>query len=119
MEKTDSISEVLLQIEAVLRLENQALRSLDRMGVEDAARRKADLDRHLTELTSRVAPRAEHVSLLRRVRRAALSNQLLLVHARSCVQGVLALVSGEPSGTYPGAAPRRAPPAPVRIDVRG
>jgi hypothetical protein len=109
----------LTDLERTLEVEASALRSLDRQGIDAAASRKVELDAELhssslDDLSQGDRPRLE------RIRRNALSNQLLLVHARACLQGVLSLATGLDLGpAYPAAPPSRSAHAPVRLDVRG
>jgi hypothetical protein len=115
----ESATEVLLALEGVLREEHAALRVLDRERIEQAAERKLELDERLRSLSAGSALKKGDLDLLRRVREAALKNQLLIVHARACVQGVLSMVAGDTFSAYPGAKPARVAPAPLRLDVRG
>jgi hypothetical protein len=56
--------------------------------------------------------------LVLRVRANAQINQVLLVHARSCVQGIVQLLSGEQAPTSP-AGHTRVPPRPIALNIRG
>jgi hypothetical protein len=103
----------------VLREEHAALRKLDRDAIARAAEQKLELDAKLKAALPSSWPAQEDLPLVRRVRNAALNNQLLIVHARACVQSVLSMVAGDAFSTYPGAAPSRAAPLPLRLDVRG
>jgi hypothetical protein len=58
---------------------------------------------------------ASERALLERVRQSALANQLLLAHARSCVQGVLSLLT--PANTPRYTAPGHSPPAHAAPDT--
>jgi flagellar biosynthesis/type III secretory pathway chaperone len=76
-----------------------------------------------TELRQRVSEQplgASDRQVLERVRQAALSNQLLLAHARSCVQGVLSLLApgNAPGYSAPGQHSASQPP-PLALNFRG
>lgn len=116
MASTDSISAVLKELEAVLREEHRALRALDYSGIERAAELKVALDARLRAVEHEKT--AADLPALQRVRRAALDNQLLIVHARSCLQGLIGMVTGDTFVTYPGATGKRAAPEPLRLNVR-
>jgi flagellar biosynthesis/type III secretory pathway chaperone len=114
-------SEVLLELEQLLTSERDALARLDRDAIEAFAARKLELD---AQLKLRVAEQplvADERALLERVRQSALSNQLLLAHARSCVQGVLSLLSPAVAPAY-GAAGQpqgNSQPPPMALNFRG
>ena len=116
MESLESVSVILDELEGVLREEHKALRTLDHEGIERAAQAKLALDARLRAADSRKT--AADIPQLKRVRRLALDNQLLTVHARACLQGIIAMVTGEAPATYPGGTHRRAPTAPFRLSVR-
>jgi len=114
-------SELLLELERLLASERDALVRLDRDAIEAFANRKLELD---AELRQRVAAQPLVLSereLLERVRKAALSNQLLLAHARLCVQGVLTLLApaNAPGYSAPGQAHASAAPPPLALNFRG
>jgi flagellar biosynthesis/type III secretory pathway chaperone len=98
---------VLVELSDLLEAERVALISLDRDAIEDFAARKLELDQALSRATSEVKLGVPERVLLERVRQSALSNQLLLAHARSCVQGVLSLLTptNSPLYTAPGYSP--------------
>jgi hypothetical protein len=119
VENTRTLSDILTDLEHTLSIEASALRSLDRQGIDAAASRKLDLDAEL-HATSLDALSEDDRPRVERIQRIALSNQLLLVHARACLQGVLSLATGLDLGpAYPASPPSRSAPAPVRLDVRG
>jgi flagellar biosynthesis/type III secretory pathway chaperone len=105
----------------LLTSERDALARLDRDAIEAFAARKLELD---AQLKLRVAEQplvADERALLERVRQSALSNQLLLAHARSCVQGVLSLLSPAVAPAY-GAAGQpqgNSQPPPMALNFRG
>jgi hypothetical protein len=100
---------VLVDLASLLEAERAALISLDREAIAGFATRKLELDRALTQAAKRQALGASEQALLERVRHSALQNQLLLAHARSCVQGVLSLLAPENTPRY--TAPGHSPPA--------
>jgi hypothetical protein len=109
---------VLDALESLLTQEREALVRLDREAIDAFATHKLELDEQLRD-SVRNAPLgdAERKHLVR-IREQALCNQLLLAHARSCVQGVLSLLSPQAApaygnGTQPGAVP------PVALNLKG
>jgi hypothetical protein len=108
---------VLEALEALLSQERAALIALDREAIDAFASEKLELDQRLRDSVRDAALGAEEREYLGRIRAQALSNQLLLAHARSCVQGILSLLSPHAApaygnGTQPGAVP------PVALDLR-
>jgi hypothetical protein len=119
VEHSDKITAVLAELEELLAEEHKALLVLDHDTIAAAGERKLALDRKLREETQGNTPRAEHLELLIRVKRAALKNQMLIVHARASVQSVLSMVAGDVN-TYAGGTPSKpAPASPLRLSVRG
>ena len=116
-----SAREALQELQRLLALEKDALVRLDRDAIEAFAARKLELDAALKEHTANVPLSALDKDLLVSVREAALSNQLLLAHARSCVQGVLSLLApvNAPGYTVSGHAPATsATPPPLALNFR-
>jgi len=116
-----SAREALQELQHLLALEKDALVRLDRDAIEAFAARKLELDAALKEHTARVPLSTQDRELLEAVRAAALTNQLLLAHARSCVQGVLSLLApvNAPGYTASGHAPTTAgTPPPLALDFR-
>jgi hypothetical protein len=109
---------ILDELECLLQRERDALRILDQRTIEETTAIKLDLDAKLTRLASDSRPSAAERSQLARVQRAARINQLLLVHARSCVQGTIGLLRGD---AYNTSNPRgqAAPSRPVAVNIRG
>jgi hypothetical protein len=108
---------VLDALEALLTQERAALVALDREAIDAFATQKLELDRQLRESVRNTPLGGAQREHLVRIRAQALSNQLLLAHARSCVQGVLSLLSPQAApaygnGTQPGAVP------PVALNLR-
>jgi flagellar biosynthesis/type III secretory pathway chaperone len=116
---------VLSELEVLLGDEREALVKLDRDAIEAFAARKLELDA-LLESAARERPLgASERAVLERVRQAALANQLLLAHARSCVQGVLTLLApgnapGYSAPGYPtaGHAGAGSTPPPIALNLR-
>jgi flagellar biosynthesis/type III secretory pathway chaperone len=108
---------LLTQLAELLEAERQALVELDRDAIEDFAQRKLELDQALTEMVRERALTEHEQPLLSRVRERALQNQLLLAHARSCVQGALSLLSPTRSPGYT-VGPSPSSPPPVAVDFR-
>ncbi len=106
----------LVEMDQVLGEENQALRTLDADGIDRAATRKAELNAIIRRLVRDVRPGPAHRDLLEGIQRAALANQLLLVHARNSVRSVLALASGQPLDSHPSDS---SPPPALRLNLKG
>lgn len=116
MQNRDSISIILDELETVLRAEHEALRKLDYTGIERASEQKLALDGRLRAADA--TKTAADVPKLTRVRKMALNNQLLIVHARACLTSIIGLVTGEAQVTYPGATNKRMHVSPVRLSVK-
>ena len=117
----ESAREALQELQRLLALEKDALVRLDRDAIEAFAARKLELDAALKEHVARSPLSALDKELLEGVRQAALSNQLLLAHARSCVQGVLSLLApvNAPGYTASGHAPTvGSTPPPLALNLR-
>ncbi len=103
---------LLEELEVILAEEALALRSPKGEELEQIAARKLKVERGLAQ----AGPLAqEDREIAERVRVAALNNQMLLVHARDTVRGVIATMTGAPSIEHPLA---RQSTAPVRLDVK-
>jgi hypothetical protein len=111
---------VLLELEQLLAVEREALVKLDRDAIEAFAASKLELDAQLRQCVAAQPLGAEDRQSLERVREAALANQLLLAHARSCVQGVLTLLApaNAPGYSAPGHAANTQPP-PLALNFKG
>lgn len=109
--------QLLTELEALLHDEAQALMRLDRDAIERSAARKLELMQAL-DASARASetPRAR-VRRVERLRRRLIDNQLLIVHARDCVRGLIGAVTGDP-GVYGESAPRARHDG-VSLDVRG
>lgn len=95
-----AVRSLLEELSVLLEAERAALVRLDREKIAEFASRKLELDRALTETVAAAGIDAAERALLERVRESALNNQLLLAHARSCVQGVLSLLSPSNAPRY-------------------
>ncbi len=113
--------DILKELERVLVEERSAIRKLDTDNIELAATKKTDLEAKLsTAIAAGESATMDDHAILERVRAAARANQLLLVHARACVRGVVALVSGKLPDAYPAVAAPAAAAAPaVRVNMTG
>jgi hypothetical protein len=99
--------QLLAELEATLASEAAALRVLDQGALTALTARKLELGERLSQFEG-VELGAAELESLRRIRRAAMLNQVLLVHARESVRHVLAQV-----------APGGARPSGLCVDVRG
>lgn len=112
-----NLQETLSELESTLEDERRALRTLQSGEIGQTAARKVALEKRLRELAgSKVSLGATERKSLERVRGAAQRNMMLLIHARACVRGALAAVSGSVDGAYP--TNRALAVAPMRLDVR-
>jgi hypothetical protein len=111
--------DILTALERVLFEERSAIKKLDTPAIDDAATRKIALEAKLGEAIGRGerASKEDH-ALLERIRSMARANQLLLVHARACVRGVVAIMTGKLPDAYP-AAPATASASAMRVNVTG
>jgi hypothetical protein len=108
----------LRELEDTLATETDALRALDTPAIEAMAKKKESLNGNLRAFVDgggKVS--SEEAAILKRARGVAQSNQLLIVHARSCIRDALALVTGEKPAGY--GAPRASKASAVCLDMRG
>lgn len=117
MSEVANTEALLTELESILDAERQALRVLDHDGIARAAEEKLRIDSALQAAPS-PNPTPALKEQVARIRRTAQVNQVLLAHARSCVQGMIQLLTGQnnSSVTRTGSAP---PPPPVALDLRG
>jgi hypothetical protein len=95
-ELSNAFQILLEQLQDVLEAEHTALRALHRPSIEVAAERKVDIEARLRDIAHRgIKATPQQKLLLERIRTHARRNQLLLVHARACIQGALALATGQ------------------------
>ncbi len=115
------IATTLGEIETLLAQEREALRSLDSATIEAIAKRKLEFADALKSVVNAPHLDSNDKDRLKRIRDLAAANQVLLVHARSCVRGALEAVTGQPMNGYP--APTRAAasaaPSAFRFNMRG
>lgn len=112
-----SVHDLLDALELVLRTEHAALIKLDRAGISLAAEQKVELDEALRAQFLQAQPSATLRERVERLKHAARVNQILLVHARSCVQGMLQMLTGRHESPLPRSG--TSPPPPVALNVRG
>lgn len=119
MDSSDSeLMKLLQEAEQLLCDERLELCKLDPIGIDEAAARKVAISAKLAALMPMCrTPSAAERKALERVRGAAQTNQLLLAHARGCVERAIALATGTPMESYPG-KPSSAAPA-VRVNLTG
>lgn len=108
--------DLLRELEELLVEEHRALARLDREVIEVLSSRKLEVDERLRAVVEQHPLSDEQRPAVERVRTLALQSQRLLAHARSCVQGVLSLLS---PGKNPGysVGPSSKPP-PIALDFR-
>ena len=111
------LSQTLDELEAVLRDERLALTQLDREAIASAAEKKLRLDEALRLHLSQASATPELVARVEQLQKTAKLNQLLLVHARSCVHGMLQMLTGRTESPLPRSG--AAAPLPVALNVRG
>jgi hypothetical protein len=86
----DDVIETLAALEALHETECVVLTKLDRTALDGITEQKLTLCERLQVLTAGAPPTAEHRSRLERIKRLALKNRLLAVHARDAVRTILA-----------------------------
>lgn len=112
------LKRLLEELQELLTEERLALRKLDRTGIELATERKLDLSARISEARAQSPVRDDCKELLEMVKASAMTNQLLLVHARACVHGALALVHQQPPDIGP-AMGRTKSTAPLAVSIKG
>ena len=100
MSKPTNITQILLELDTLLDAERQALKDLAANDVEDIAARKVQLVAQLAQLIPGANPSAEEAAALKRIREKQLRNQLLLVHARDSVRGLITALTGSRPASY-------------------
>jgi hypothetical protein len=117
MQGTTETSEILQQLDSLLAEELSALKAMSRDAIDRITETKLALCDRLARLVAQDRLDPEHRILLERVHRAQLRNQLLVVHARDCVRGVLTAMGCVP---VPEHATRRARSADgLCLSIRG
>jgi hypothetical protein len=112
-----SFETLLTELEVLLDHECAALKRLDRDAISASAEAKLELDAALKRAPLPSPLPEALVQQMQRVRRSAQVNQILLAHARSCVQGMLQLLTGRTD--LPIARAGLAAPPPVALNFRG
>jgi hypothetical protein len=116
-QQKDELTPILGELESLLQSEALVLRHLDRQSIDDFATQKLEIYARLDKLLNGIRPERHHRAQLERIHRAAIHNQLLLVHARDTVRGTLALLTGEAPARSPSAHP--ASSGGMRVNLRG
>lgn len=111
------LTATLAELEALHREEATALRRLSRDTVDQLTDRKLALWERLRSVTAELKPGPDERAALERIRRAALSNQILLHHARDAVRTILQTASGQ-ALTTPSNRPAAVQDG-LRVDFRG
>jgi len=118
----EELSIKLKEIEKLLLEEREALRKLDTPTIEAIAARKLALAQSLSDAKKdKAQTSSEDTALLVRIRELATSNQILMVHARTCIRGAIEAVTGQSLDGYPKLRPSTpiATMSSLRMDVRG
>jgi len=116
--QADELTSLLSELEGLLHGETVALKRLDREAIDEFASRKIELLERLGRTMSIARLDPNNRSQLARLHKAALMNQLLLVHARDAVRGTLAMLVGENTARSPSSHPTPTAGG-MRVDVRG
>jgi hypothetical protein len=85
----DELVETLAALEALHETECVVLTKLDRAALEGITEQKLALCERLQALTAGSPPALEHRSRFERIKRLALKNRLLALHARDAVRTIL------------------------------
>jgi flagellar biosynthesis/type III secretory pathway chaperone len=112
-----NLTTILEELESLHATEAVALRRLARDEIDELTDRKEALWAQLRETLQNVRPEPEHRALLERIKRAALHNQILLMHARDAVRTVLQTASGQ--SLSPPSTRAAAVQDGMRVDFRG
>ena len=119
-----TFAEVLRDLESLLDNEELALKKLDSRLVEELTQQKSNIEVQLRAAIEKDAPQpGQHDESISRVRDKAQRNQMLTVHARAIVRGILdeAGIKSAPTSFVPGRQAPAQPAAPqaLRLDTRG
>jgi hypothetical protein len=106
------LDDSLGELERLLEEETAALRKLDHSTIDRITVSKLMLCERLEKQVAGRKTEAADLERLQRIKKLSLYNQVLLVHARDSVRGVLALLTGETPGT------RRSSSDGLRLSVR-
>lgn len=115
----DELKAMLDELEALLHTESAALKDLDRDALDAITDKKLTLFDCLRELRALTPPTQDDRQQLERVKKLALDNQLLLVHARDTVRGIISTVLGNPEPLPSSSHAAPVPAGGVRLNVRG
>jgi len=107
-EEGEALPPLLAELERVLLSEAEALKRLDRAGIDAAAVEKERILQAVA--SSGLKLEANQRDAVEKLFKRALRNQMLLAHARDGVRQVLGMASGRPSSPVLGG---------LRLDVRG
>jgi hypothetical protein len=116
--KDSELTDTLEALEGVLAREFRALVALDGPALERTTAEKRDLDEKLRAVSRPLPALPKVKSALERIKSAAHTNQVLLVHARACIQGALRIATGAMSDP-PSYARTPEGFSPVRVNTRG
>lgn len=105
------------ELESLHHDESKALRRLSRDQLDELTDRKLALWERLRAVTALQPPGPDERASLERIRRVALSNQILLHHARDAVRTILQNASGQALAT-PSSRPSAVQDG-LRVDFRG
>jgi hypothetical protein len=86
---TDDLVETLVALEELHETECMVLTKLDRAALDAITEKKVVLCERLQALTAARKPAPEHLNRLERIKRLALKNRLLALHARDTVRTIL------------------------------
>jgi hypothetical protein len=85
----NELTRTLCELEALHRTECEVLIALDRSALDGITEQKLALCARLSALSGKTPPRPSDRELLERIRRAALKNRVLAMHARDAVRTIL------------------------------
>ncbi|HET9958841.1 MAG TPA: hypothetical protein VFQ61_30315 [Polyangiaceae bacterium] len=114
----DDPASTLSALEALHEEELSVLRNMDRASLDDLTARKEQLCEQLraAQLSGKLTDR--HRSQIERIRQKAAHNQLLVVHARDAVRGILSQATGVCLDVLPSGR-RGSTQEGLRLNVRG
>ncbi|HVU01471.1 MAG TPA: hypothetical protein VHE30_06955 [Polyangiaceae bacterium] len=98
------LDEALGELERLLEEETEALRKLDHSTIDRITVSKLVLCEKLGQRAVGKSAEKADLERIQRIKKLSLYNQVLLVHARDSVRGVLALLTGDSHG---GSHPQR------------
>lgn len=107
------LTQTLCALEALHQIESQVLIALDQAALEGITEQKLALCSRLSELSTETPARPSDREVLERIRRAALKNRVLAMHARDAVSTILS-----DAGVLPPANFGSQRPTPLQSGVR-